>query len=248
MDEMTRRYHELNELMAQPEVISDLETLHAYAREQSGMSEVVDLYARMKDTESALAETEALLLDEHDPEMADMVREEVASLRTRRDDLWARIRDMLTPKDPNDEKNVIVEICAGTGGEEAALFAGDLYRMYARYAELHRYQLEVMSSTATDLGGFREIIFEVRGRGAYSKLKYESGVHRVQRVPATEASGKSTRPPRRSWRCPKRRTWKWTSRKTISALTCTAPPVTAGSASTRPTRPCASRTSPPEPS
>lgn len=130
------------------------------------------------------------MADDDDAEIAAMAAEEVRALRTQRDELLARIKLLLVPKDPNDEKNVIVEVRAGTGGDEAALFASDLFRMYTRYAERQRWKVEVLSSTETDGGGFREIIFEVSGRGAYSHLRYESGVHRVQRVPVTESQGR----------------------------------------------------------
>jgi peptide chain release factor 1 len=125
-----------------------------------------------------------------DPEMADLATEELRALRDRHQTLMAQVRTLLIPKDPNDDKNVIVEIRAGTGGDEAALFAADLFRMYTRYAERNRWKTEVMSATETDGGGFREVIFEVRGKGAYSHLRYESGVHRVQRVPVTERQGR----------------------------------------------------------
>ena len=144
-------------------------------------------FRELRDTEAAIAETEALAAD---PEMADLAAEELRTLRDGSETLLARVRTLLVPKDPNDDKNVIVEIRAGTGGDEAALFAADLFRMYTRYAERNRWKTEVLSATETDGGGFREIIFEVRGKGAYSHLRYESGVHRVQRVPVTESQGR----------------------------------------------------------
>jgi peptide chain release factor 1 len=148
---------------------------------------VVTTYRELRETDAAIEETEALASD---PEMAELAAEELASLQSRRDELQMRVRTLLVPKDPNDAKDVIVEVRAGTGGDEAALFAADLFRMYTRYAERNRWKAEVLSATDTDGGGFREIIFEVHGKGAYSHLRYESGVHRVQRVPATERQGR----------------------------------------------------------
>jgi peptide chain release factor 1 len=163
--------------------------LQEYGRERAELEEVVAAYDEYRTVERAIEETASLAGDD-DPEIAAMAADEVRSLRTQREDLLGRIKLLLVPKDPNDEKNVIVEIRAGTGGDEAALFAADLFRMYTRYAERQRWKVEVLSSTETDGGGFREIIFEVSGRGAYSHLRYESGVHRVQRVPVTESQGR----------------------------------------------------------
>ncbi len=184
------RYDALSERMSQPEVVSDPAALQRYAREQAGLSDVVEKYRAYQQVATQLAETEELLNDGLDEDMRAMAREELTTLREREAELLQEIRASLIPKDPNDEKDVIVEIRAGTGGEEAALFAGDLFRMYSRYAERHGWQAEVVDASPTELGGFKEIVFEIHGRGAYSRLKYESGVHRVQRVPATEASGR----------------------------------------------------------
>jgi peptide chain release factor 1 len=156
-------------------------------RERAELEEVETTYRELRETDAAIEETEALASD---PEMAELAAEELASLQSRRDELQMRVRTLLVPKDPNDAKDVIVEVRAGTGGDEAALFAADLFRMYTRYAERNRWKAEVLSATDTDGGGFREIIFEVHGKGAYSHLRYESGVHRVQRVPATERQGR----------------------------------------------------------
>jgi peptide chain release factor 1 len=187
--EIERRYRELEHLMADPAVATDPAKLQEYGRERAEMDEVVAAYDDYRGVERALAETAALAQDD-DPELAALAAEELRTLRTKREELLGRIKLLLVPKDPNDEKNVIVEIRAGTGGDEAALFAADLFRMYTRYAERQRWKVEVLSSTETDGGGFREIIFEVSGRGAYSHLRYESGVHRVQRVPVTESQGR----------------------------------------------------------
>ncbi len=190
LDSIEKRYEELNNLMAQPEVIADVERLHALAREQAGIQDLVATYQQYKSTVKALDEMEAMLSENLDAEMKDLIQDELERLRARRDSLLRDVKLALLPKHPLDEKNVIVEIRAGAGGEEASLFATDLFRMYTRYAESRGWPVEVMSSTQSGIGGFKEIIFEVKGKGAYSRLKYESGVHRVQRVPVTEASGR----------------------------------------------------------
>ncbi|HEY8445654.1 MAG TPA: peptide chain release factor 1 [Thermomicrobiales bacterium] len=187
--EIDRRYHELDHLLADPAIATDPQKLQEYGRERAELEEVVAAYKELRDTESQIAETESLTRDP-DPEIADLAIDELKRLREQREQTLKRIKLLLVPKDPNDEKNVIVEIRAGTGGEEAALFAADLFRMYTRYAERQRWKVEVLSSTETDTGGFREIIFKVSGKGAYSHLRYESGVHRVQRVPVTESQGR----------------------------------------------------------
>src|ERR671916_268979 len=185
--DIENRYEELEQLMADPTVTADHLRLQEIGRERAELDGVVTAFRQLRDTEAAISETEAMGAD---PDLADLVAEELRALRDRQQTLMAQVRTLLVPKDPNDDKNVIVEIRAGTGGDEAALFAADLYRMYTRYAEKNRWKVEVLSSTGTDGGGFREIIFEVSGRGAYSHLRYESGVHRVQRVPVTESQGR----------------------------------------------------------
>ncbi len=187
--DLERRYDELERQMADPAVATDPGRLQEIGRERAELEEVVTAFRELRQTDEAIAETQAMAT-EGDPELAELAAEELRGLRGRREDLLGRVRTLLVPKDPSDEKNVIVEIRAGTGGDEAALFAADLFRMYTRYAERHRWKTEVMSATETDGGGFREIVFEVRGQGAYSHLRYESGVHRVQRVPATERQGR----------------------------------------------------------
>jgi peptide chain release factor 1 len=151
---------------------------------------VVDAYRESKTIARQVEETQALLAEEDDEEMLALAREELAGLERRASELQDRMRKLLVPRDPNDERNVIVEIRAGAGGDEAGLFAADLYRMYTRYAEAQGWKAELMSSNGTGIGGFKEVIFEIKGRAAYSQLKHESGVHRVQRVPSTEASGR----------------------------------------------------------
>jgi peptide chain release factor 1 len=185
-----RRYEELNTLMADPAVATDQERVTELAREQSEIEEIVTVYRAHRAAEDELAGARHLAADEGDPEMAELARGEVERLNAEQAGREERLRLMLLPKDPLDDKNVIVEIRAGTGGDEAGLFGGDLFRMYTRWAENHGYKIEMLSHSETGVGGFKEVIFQVRGRGAYSQLKYESGVHRVQRVPVTEAQGR----------------------------------------------------------
>jgi peptide chain release factor 1 len=187
--ELKRRYNELEYQMADPAVLADPGKLAELGRERADLEEVVSVYSDLQGSEQELKDAEELASDS-DPELSGMAEDEIRRLKALREQYLARLRTLLVPKDPNDDKNVIVEVRAGTGGEEAALFAADLYRMYTRYAERHRWKVDVLSSTETDNGGFREIIFEVSGKGAYSHLRYESGVHRVQRVPVTESQGR----------------------------------------------------------
>jgi peptide chain release factor 1 len=184
------RYEELTRRMADPAVATDPRRLRQYAQEQAELEEVVQAYRRYRGIKSQLAATQKMLDDGLEEEMLQMVREEIGELEAQENQLYEQLKVLLLPKDPNDEKDVIVEIRAGAGGEEAALFAADLYRMYSRYAELHGWKVDLLSTNQTGIGGFKEVIFAVQGRGAYSRFKYESGVHRVQRVPVTEASGR----------------------------------------------------------
>jgi peptide chain release factor 1 len=184
------RYEELNRLMADPEAAMDHVRLAEYAQEQSEIEDLVQAYRRYRALESELAETWALLDAEEDEEMRELAEQEVERIEGEMTALHDQMRHLLLPKDPNDDKNVIVEIRAGAGGDEAGIFAADLYRMYTRYAEAKRWKTDIVSSHDTGVGGFKEVIFEVAGKGAYSRLKYESGVHRVQRVPATESQGR----------------------------------------------------------
>ena len=185
--DIERRFDDLEQQLADPEVASDPQRLQEIGRERAEIEDVVGAYRELRDTEQAISDAEILAAD---PEMAELAAEELTSLRAQEEALHSRIRTLLVPKDPNDEKDVIVEVRAGTGGDEAALFASDLFRMYTRYAERNRWKAEILSATETDGGGFREVIFGVHGKGAYSHLRYESGVHRVQRVPATERQGR----------------------------------------------------------
>jgi peptide chain release factor 1 len=184
------RYEKLNELLSDPDVLGDPQQVLRYSKEQASIAETVAQYRDLKRVEAEAAGARSLLEDNRDPDLAELAREEVRSLEERANAIRAQLRLALLPKDPNDEKNVIVEIRAGAGGDEAGLFAADLFRMYSRYAERHRWSVDVISENGTGIGGFKEVIFEVNGQGAFSRLKYESGVHRVQRVPTTEASGR----------------------------------------------------------
>jgi peptide chain release factor 1 len=184
------RYEELNTVLSDPDIASDYVKANEYAQERAELEEVVNTYRRYKQVQEELSDTRSLLQENLGSEMSELALEEIASLEDEAEDLEQKLRAFLLPKDPNDEKNVIVEIRAGTGGEEAALFAGDLYRMYSRYAENKGWKTQILSSSSTGIGGFKEVIFLVEGKGAYSHLQYESGVHRVQRVPLTESSGR----------------------------------------------------------
>jgi peptide chain release factor 1 len=189
LSDINQRFIDLERMMSDPEIATDPEQLMALGRERAEIEDLVTAYRQLQDVEQQINEAE-LMKQGDDAELASLADEEIAELSGQRDELSARIRELLVPKDPNDDKSVIVEVRAGTGGDEAALFAADLYRMYVNYAERHGWKVEVMTSSETGIGGFREIIFQVRGQGAYSHLKYESGVHRVQRVPVTESSGR----------------------------------------------------------
>ncbi|HDN79188.1 MAG TPA: peptide chain release factor 1, partial [Chloroflexi bacterium] len=185
-----RRYEELNRLMADPEVATDPKRMAEYAREQAELEELVQTYRKYRELERQLAEAKELLEESDDEEMRELAKSEIDRLEGELERLETQVKKLLLPKDPRDERDVIMEIRAGAGGEEAALFAADLYRMYTRYAEKKGWRTELLSANETGLGGFKEVIFQVKGRGAYSHLKYESGVHRVQRVPITESSGR----------------------------------------------------------
>ncbi len=184
------RYEELTQLMAKPEVARDHQRVAELAKEHADLEDVVATYRAFKTTSEELTETTELLEDDIGPELRELAEMEIAELEERRDELRQKLRRLLIPKDPRDVKDVIVEIRAGAGGDEAGLFAADLYRMYTRYAEQKGWQTEILSSHPTGIGGFKEVVFDVNGRGAFSHFKFESGVHRVQRVPITESSGR----------------------------------------------------------
>jgi peptide chain release factor 1 len=190
LEKIEQRYREIDEKMAQPDVATDMQQLQELAQERASIEDLVTTYRDYKSVAKSLEETRKMLDDGLDEEMATLAREEVEVLEDRLDSLTQELRLALLPKDPNDDKDIIMEIRAGAGGNEAALFAADLFRMYSRYAQSKNWQTEILSMNESGIGGFKEIIFEIRGRGAYSRLKYERGVHRVQRVPVTESSGR----------------------------------------------------------
>jgi peptide chain release factor 1 len=184
------RYEELNRLMADPEVVTDHVQVTEYAQEQRELEDLVQAYRRYLALEREQADTTELLELEEEAEMRELAEQEIVRIEGEMERLYERMRLLLLPKDPNDEKNVIMEIRAGAGGDEAGIFAADLQRMYTRYAETQRWKTDILSAHGTGVGGFKEVIFEIDGKGAYSRLKYESGVHRVQRVPVTESQGR----------------------------------------------------------
>jgi peptide chain release factor 1 len=190
LEKVKERYDELTRLMADPAVAQDYERVAEYAKERADLEEIVGAYRDYKDTSEELEGTKTLLSDDADPELQELAEGEIARLQPRLDELKRQLRRLLIPKDPRDAKDVIVEIRAGAGGDEAGLFGADLHRMYTRYAERQGWKTELLSGHATGVGGFKEVIFGIQGRGAFSRFKFESGVHRVQRVPITESSGR----------------------------------------------------------
>ena len=184
------RYEELNRLMADPEIVVDHTKVTECAQEQAEIQELVQTYRQYVALEAELADTRELVELEEDAEMREMAEEEVLRVEGEMETLYEKMRLLLLPKDPNDDKNVIMEIRAGAGGDEAGIFAGDLYRMYTRFAETQKWKSDLLNSNRTGVGGFKEVIVEIAGKGAYSRLKFESGVHRVQRVPVTESQGR----------------------------------------------------------
>jgi len=191
LESISRRYHELAQLLGDPAVFADQDLVQRYAKERAGLAEIVDRYEAFQRLERTIGETEAMARDSGaESELRALVAQELEELHRKRTSFEEELAALLTPKDPRDQKNVFIEIRAGTGGEEAALFAADLMRMYTKYAERRKWRVELMTSSPTGLGGFKEVILLVEGKGAYSRLKFERGVHRVQRVPETEASGR----------------------------------------------------------
>jgi peptide chain release factor 1 len=189
LNQVENRYQELEMLLADPKVLGNPKELQRLGRERAELSHLVETYRAYKKVQEGIQESEELL-QESDEEMKELAKAELQTLKERLANVEEELKILLLPKDPRDEKNVFLEIRAGTGGEEAALFAADLFRMYAKYAEKRRWRVDVVNQNPTGLGGFKEIIALVEGKGVYSQLKYESGVHRVQRVPVTEASGR----------------------------------------------------------
>ncbi len=189
LEAIEEQYETLGQQMAQPEVASDHVQIARLAQERQELEETVALYRQYQARQQELKDVRPLL-EEQDPELREMAAAEVERLETQLAAMEQELRQLLLPRDPRDERNVIMEIRAGTGGDEAGLFAADLYRMYTRYAERRGWKTNILSSHATGIGGFKEVIFGVQGRGAFSRLKFESGVHRVQRIPITESSGR----------------------------------------------------------
>lgn len=190
LESAEQRYEELNNKLNDPEIIADQDTWRKLVKEHAGMTDIVNKYREYKKLNETIKEAKQLLNDQIDDDFRDMVEMELEEAKDKIEVVKEELRILLLPKDPNDEKNVIVEVRGGAGGDEAALFAGDVFRMYSRYAERKRWKVEVLSSNPTGIGGYKEVIFMIEGQGAYSRLKYESGVHRVQRIPTTESGGR----------------------------------------------------------
>lgn len=190
LDDILARYQEITDELNEPSVVNDQTRFRNLMKEQTDLAPLVQRYTEYKDTKSAIEDSLSILEEESDEEMRELAKEELNECKNRLVQLEEAIRVLLLPKDPNDEKNVIVEIRGGAGGDEAALFSAELYRVYSRFAERRRWKVEIISLNENGLGGFKEVIFMITGNGVYSKLKYESGVHRVQRIPVTESGGR----------------------------------------------------------
>ncbi|MBR2614075.1 MAG: peptide chain release factor 1 [Clostridia bacterium] len=190
LDNMLERFNKLTELTADPEVLAKMDEWRAYSKELADMQDIVDKYLEYKKVIEEQEQAKEMLKIETDKEMAKMLEEEVYNCKDRLEVITADLRVLLIPKDPNDDKNVIMEIRGGAGGDEANLFAYELYRMYVKFAEKNRWKVEEIENNSTELGGIKEVVFNISGKGVYSKLKFESGVHRVQRVPETESQGR----------------------------------------------------------
>jgi peptide chain release factor 1 len=190
LEKMSGRYRQLQELVSDPAVMKDQQRYRELMREMASLEDVVEQYGRYRELKAEIDGTVQLIEEGGEGELVELAREELESLREREEEMEKQLKMLLIPKDPLDLKNIIMEIRAGTGGEEAALFAADLFRMYSKYAESRRWVIEILSSHQTEIGGFKEIIYSISGKNVYASLRYESGVHRVQRVPATEAGGR----------------------------------------------------------
>jgi peptide chain release factor 1 len=190
LEELSKRYEELNSELSRPEVVSDHNLLRKFSKEQADLSDIIKAYRNLSDVVREINELEGIISEGEDPELVGMAREDLAALIERRSEFERKINFLLIPVDPYDEKNIFLEIRAGTGGEEAALFAADLFRAYCRYAEVRKWKVEMMSVSNSATGGLKEVIALIQGDGAFSRLKYERGVHRVQRVPLTESQGR----------------------------------------------------------
>lgn len=190
LEVIEQRYKELEQLLSDPNVMDNRDEWLKMSREISEITPIVELFWRLKSVEKELTDAQEMLKDSKEEEMSDFLRAEVESLSSEKDNIEADLKEQLLPKDPYDDKNVFIEIRAGTGGDEAALFAADLLKMYTRFAEQKNYKTDIVDSHPTNIGGFKEVILGVEGKGAYSNLKFESGVHRVQRIPSTESGGR----------------------------------------------------------
>lgn len=190
LEDILIRYKEIEQELMDPYVVNDQKRYRNLMKEQSDLSEIVERYQEYKEVQKAMEDSLIMLDEETDEEIRELAREELNECRQRISDIEEELKVLLLPKDPNDDKNVIVEIRSGAGGDEAALFAAELYRMYVMYAESNNWKIDMMNLNENGIGGFKEVIFMINGKGAYSKLKYESGVHRVQRVPVTESGGR----------------------------------------------------------
>ena len=190
LEDLLIRLEEVLSELGEPDVANNQERFQKLMKEQAELQPIVDAYKEYKKSKETIEDSLAMLEEENDEEMREMLKEELADAKKRVEELEHELKILLLPKDPNDNKNVIVEIRAGAGGDEAALFAAEIYRMYVKYAESQRWKTEMLSLNENGIGGFKEVTFMINGQGAYSKLKYESGVHRVQRVPETESGGR----------------------------------------------------------
>jgi len=190
LESVAQRFHKLEEDLGNPDLLSNQKEYQQVAKERSELAPIAERYAHYKKLKEQVQDNQALLEREEDPEMRELIRDEIAGLKDQLDATEKELKIMLASKDPNDDRNVILEIRAGTGGEEAALFVADLFRMYSRYAETRRWKVEVLHSNPTGIGGFKEIIVSIIGKAAFSRLKFERGVHRVQRIPVTESQGR----------------------------------------------------------
>ena len=190
LEDLLIRFEEIMSELNEPFVVNDQTRFQKLMKEQSDLQPIVDAYKEYKESKQTVEDSLSMLEEESDEEMREMLKEELNDAKKNIEELEHKLKILLLPKDPNDEKNVIVEIRAGAGGDEAALFAAEIYRMYVKYADMHRWKTEMMSLNENGIGGFKEVTFMITGQGAYSRLKYESGVHRVQRVPETESGGR----------------------------------------------------------
>ncbi len=190
LEVIENRYDELEQKLSDPKMMEQREEWQKMSKELASIAPIVELSRRLKDVQKEITDAEEMLRGDEDDEMDDYLRSEIEQLKKEQEKLENELREHLLPKDPYDEKNVFIEIRAGTGGEEAALFAADLLKMYSRYAEQRKYRAEIVESHPTDIGGFKEVTLGIEGKGAYSRLKFESGVHRVQRIPSTESGGR----------------------------------------------------------